>query len=190
MGYWTQTSMGPQTPLYRNPTHPSSSRLGEHHWCQRPNRRVIPRLQQGLWHCAPQTTANEITTLRYWWQDQQMDCFSTAWPSTKSDRQWNWLGLVTSALRRPSGHSDRYNTILLLHHWHHLRHHECDSLLTTALSTGKSAALTTTTSCKTASPNSSHGLKDGRWHSIQKSATSSRSPASVTSVNLCTTSTT
>ena len=68
--------------------------------------------------------------------------------------------------------------------------HECDSLLTTASSTGKSAALKTTTSCKMTSPNSSRGQKDGRWHSSQKSATSSRSSASVTSANFCTTSTT
>ena len=57
----------PQRPLY--PTHPCNSRLGEHHSCQRPNWRLISRLQQGFWHHAPQTTADETTTLRYWWQN-------------------------------------------------------------------------------------------------------------------------
>ena len=44
-----------------------------------PHRRLLMKLQ----HCGI--------------DDQQLDCFSAVWLSTKSDCQWNWLGLVTSA---------------------------------------------------------------------------------------------
>ena len=137
---------------------------------------------------APQTTADETTTLPYWWPATGLLLCCVA-----VDKEW-----LSMELARP-GHqcsqaspreqwSDPYFSSSTSITSPATSTHECDSLLTTTSFTRKSAALPTTGSCKMTSPNSNPGPKDCGWHSSKKSATFSRSPASVTSANSCTTS--
>ena len=116
----------PQTSFYWDPTHTSRTRLGEHHQRQRPNWCLILRLQQGLWHAAPQTPDDEVEKLWYRWQDERLDCCITTWPPTESDDQWNWIQLVPCPLGCPTGNSDRPDIVSPLHQWYRHRHQLTD----------------------------------------------------------------
>ena len=192
MGYWTQTSMGSANASLPKPSSSKQFMTGR-----------APLMPKAKPTCYSSTLARPLTpcpTDDCWWNYNTMVLMAR--PATGlllycvvDDKEWSSMELAQP------GH--QYSQASLRAQWSvpycssstsmtspATSIHEYDSLLTTVSSTGKSAALKTTTSCKTTSANSRHGQKDGRWHSSQKSATSSRSPTNVISVNFCTTSTT
>ena len=192
MGYWTQTSTGSANASLPKPNSSKEFKSGR-----------APLMPKAKLTCYPSFSARLLTpwpTGDCWWNYNTMVLMARLATGLllyciAIDKEW-----LSMELARP-GHqcsqaslraqwADPYYSSSTSMTSSVTSTHKCDSLLMTASSTRKSTALTTTGSCKMTSPNSNRGLNDGRWLSSQKSVTSSRSPASITSANSCTASTT